>query len=342
VRLLLADDNQFYRVALEATLKQWGYEVISVADGAAALDVLLSADAPKMAILDWMMPKASGLEVCRKVREQHRPEPAYIIMITAKGGKQNIITALENGADDYITKPCDREELQARLQVGRRIVSLQTSETVVYAFARAVEAKSPYTQGHADRVAAYAVALAERVGVSKPERELLRRGAVLHDIGKISLPDAVLNKEGQLTKEEFDLVKQHPMQGVRMIGTLQSLADVIPMIRSHHERLDGSGYPDGLRGDAIPLLVRILSIADGYDAMSSARPYRDGLPHAECLRRLQQDVDAGRLDARLVAEFARLPLTPLAPAGRPALGHEDPSGSISASWAAVPTAELIS
>ena len=308
MRLLLADDNQFYRVALEATLRQWGYEVISVADGAAALEVLLSADAPKMAILDWMMPKVSGLEVCRKVREHHRPEPTYIIMLTAKGGKQNIITALGNGADDYVTKPCDREELQARLQVGRRIVSLQTSETVVYAFARAVEAKSPFTQGHADRVAGYALALAERVGLSKPERELLRRGALLHDIGKISLPDAVLNKAGRLTDEEFDLVKQHPMEGVRIVRPLQSLADVIPMIRWHHERLDGSGYPDGLRGDAIPLLVRILSIADGYDAMSSVRPYREGLPHAECLRRLQEDADSNRLDARLVDEFSRLHL----------------------------------
>lgn len=343
MRLLLADDNDFYRIALEATLKQWGYEVTSVSDGAAALEVLLSEDAPKMAILDWMMPKISGLEVCRKVRDRHRPEPTYIIMITAKGGKQNIITALENGADDYVTKPCDREELQARLQVGRRIVSLQTSETVVYAFARAVEAKSPYTHGHADRVAGYAVALAERIGLPKPERERLRRGALLHDIGKISLPDAVLNKPGRLTEEEFALVKEHPMQGVRMVGPLQSLADVIPMIRWHHERLDGSGYPDGLRGDAIPSLVRILSIADGYDAMSSARPYRAGLPHAECLRRLRDDAARNRLDARLVAEFCQLGLTPPAPPAPPRAGYEDFAASISASWErpALPPAEAV-
>ncbi len=332
MRLLLADDNHFYRLALEATLRQWGYEVTSVADGAAALEVLLSEDAPKMAILDWMMPKLSGPEVCRQVRERHRPEPTYIIVITAKGGKQNIITALEHGADDYVTKPCDREELQARLQVGRRIVSLQTSETVVYAFARAVEAKSPYTQGHADRVAGYAVALAELVGLSKPERERLRRGALLHDIGKISLPDAVLNKAGQLTEEEFELVKQHPMQGVKMVGALQSLADVIPMIRWHHERLDGSGYPDGLRGDEIPLLVRVLSIADGYDAMSSARPYRAGLPHAECLRRLREDADAGRLDPDLVAAFAGLTLASQARSAQPHPEVGDQSASLSLSW----------
>jgi putative two-component system response regulator len=307
MKLLLADDNHFYRLALEATLREWGYEVVAVSDGVAALELLRAEDAPKMAILDWVMPRVDGMEVCRQVRALHRPEPTYIIMLTARGGKRNIIAALENGADDYITKPFDREELQARLQVGRRIVGLQTSETVVYAFARAVEAKSPYTQGHTDRVARYALTLAERVGLSQAERELLRKGALLHDIGKISIPDALLNKAGALTDEEYEIVKQHPMQGVKMVEALRSLEEVIPMIRWHHERLDGSGYPDGLRGDDIPPLVRILSIADSYDAMASARPYRAGLPHTECLRRLQADAAHGKLDGILVAHFAALP-----------------------------------
>jgi cyclic di-GMP phosphodiesterase len=320
VKLLLADDNQFYRLALEATLKEWGYDVTAVSDGVAALEVLRAEDAPKMAILDWMMPRVDGMEVCRQVRAVHRPEPTYIIMLTAKGGKQNIIAALENGADDYITKPFDREELQARLQVGRRIVGLQTSETVVYAFARAVEAKSPFTQGHTDRVAGYALALAERVGLSPADRELLRKGALLHDIGKISIPDAILNKPAPLTNEEYEVVKQHPMQGVKMVEALRSLAEVIPMIRWHHERLDGSGYPDRLRGGKIPLLVRLLSIADSYDAMASPRPYRAGLPHAECVRRLRADAADGRLDGDLIAQFCALPAAPAAPAppGRPA------------------------
>jgi putative two-component system response regulator len=321
MKLLLADDNHFYRLALEATLKEWGYDVIAVSDGVAALEMLRAEDAPKMAILDWVMPRVDGLEVCRQVRSLHRPEPTYIIMLTARGGKQNIIAALENGADDYITKPFDRQELQARLQVGRRIVGLQTSETVVCAFARAVEAKSPYTQGHTDRVARYALNLAERLGLSSTETELLRKGALLHDIGKISIPDAILNKPGALTDEEFEVVKQHPMQGVKMVEALRSLADVIPMIRWHHERLDGSGYPDRLRGNDIPLLVRVLSIADSYDAMASARPYRAGLPHAECLRRLQSDAAHNKLDGILVAHFAALP-APGSPAADP-LGLPD-------------------
>lgn len=306
MKLLLADDNHFYRLALEATLREWGYEVVSVSDGAAALEHLRGDDAPKMAILDWMMPRADGLEVCRQVRALHRPEPTYVIMLTARGGKHNIVAALEEGADDFITKPFDREELQARLQVGRRIVELQTSETVVYAFARAVEAKSPFTHGHSDRVAGFALALGDRAGLTKADLQLLRKGALLHDIGKISIPDAILNKPGALTDAEYELIKQHPAQGVKMVEALQSLADAIPMIRWHHERLDGSGYPDGLRGDDIPPLVRMLSIADGYDAMVSARPYRPGLPNEECLRRLRADADRGALDAGLVELFCEV------------------------------------
>jgi putative two-component system response regulator len=306
VKLLLADDNHFYRLALEATLKEWGYQVASVSDGVAALQVLKGEDAPKMAILDWMMPRLDGLEVCRQIRALNRPEPTYIIMLTSRAGKQNIVAALENGADDFITKPFDREELQARLKVGRRIVDLQTSETVVYAFARAVEAKSPFTHGHSDRVAGYALALAEQAGLAKADRQLLRKGALLHDIGKISLPDAILNKAGPRTGAEYEVIKEHPVQGVRMVGALQSMADVIPMIRWHHERLDGSGYPDGLRGDQIPLLVRLLTIADSYDAMASVRPYRDGLPHDECLRRLRADADSGKIDSDLVEEFSAI------------------------------------
>jgi putative two-component system response regulator len=320
VKLLLADDNHFYRLALETTLKEWGYQVISVSDGVAALQLLRADDAPKIAILDWMMPRLDGLEVCRQLRALQRPEPTYVIMLTARGGKQNIVAALENGADDFITKPFDREELRARLNVGRRIVELQTSETVIYTFARAVEAKSPFTHGHSDRVAGYSLALAERVGLSKDDRQLLRRGALLHDLGKISIPDAILNKTGPLTDAEYEVIKQHPMQGVKMVEALQSLADAIPMIRWHHERLDGSGYPDGLRGDAIPPLVRLLSITDSYDAMASARPYRSGLPHEECLRRLRSDAERGRLDGDLVEAFSDLPAVAVAPPAEVPLG----------------------
>jgi putative two-component system response regulator len=307
MKILVADDNHFYRCALTATLVGWGYEVVEVADGEAAWEVLQSPQSPKIAILDWLMPKIDGLEVCRQLRANPRQEPTYVIILTSREGKSNAVTALDSGADDYITKPFDREELSARLRVGRRIVSLQTGETVVYSFAQAVDGKSPYTKGHSDRVKRYAITLAARLGLSQAQIDLLRRGAVLHDIGKIAVPDSILNKPGPLTPEEFQVIKDHPMQGVRMIEPLESVRDTIPLIRWHHERLDGNGYPDRISGDQIPFLVRLLSVADVYDAVSSDRPYRAGLPVEASLAILRQDAAGGGLDPDLVAAFCSIP-----------------------------------
>src|SRR5260370_381627 len=153
--------------------------------------------------------------------------------------------------------------------------------------ARAVEAKSPFADGHADRVTQYALALAHAVGLPRDQHELLRRGSLLHDIGKISIPDAILNKPGPLTEAEMELIKEHPAQGVNIIEPLESLRDVIPLIRWHHERLDGRRYPDGLRGEAVPFLVRILSVADFYDSLASERPYGPALAHGHCVDILQ-------------------------------------------------------
>jgi putative two-component system response regulator len=254
-----------------------------------------------------MMPKIDGLEVCRQLRATPRHEPTYVIVLTSREGKSNAIAALESGADDYVTKPFDRGELAARLRVAQRIVNLQTSETVIYSFAQAVDGKSPYTKGHSDRVKFYALALAGRLGLSPTETDLLRRGAILHDIGKIAVPDSILNKPDKLTTEEYELIQEHPMQGVRMIEPLQSVRDTIPLIRWHHERMDGTGYPDGLTGDQIPFLVRILSIADVYDALSSDRPYRVGLSVDTSFSILRKDAENGGLAADLVKAFSSIP-----------------------------------
>lgn len=306
MKILIADDNHFYRCALKAALTEWGYEVTAVADGEAAWDVLCGPDPPRLAVLDWVMPRADGPEVCRRLRRTPRHEPTYVIILTSRDARADVVTALESGADDYVTKPFDRQELAARLRVGRRIVGLQTSETVVYSFARAVDGKSPYTRGHSDRVARYALALADVLGLDDTRRDRLRRGAMLHDIGKIGVPDAILNKAGPLTAEEYEVIKRHPDDGVRMVEPLESVRDVIPLIRWHHERIDGGGYPDGLSGGAIPPLVRALSVADVYDALSSDRPYRAGLPPAECRDILRADAAGGGLDPELVELFCRI------------------------------------
>jgi len=311
MRILIADDNNFYRRALQLTLEDWGYEVVTAADGERAWEHLSGPAAPKLAILDWMMPGLNGPDVCRRLRALHSHEPTYVILLTSKGGTENAVAGLESGADDYVLKPFDRDELRARVRVGLRIVGLQTSQTVVYTFARAVDGKSPYTRGHSERVTRYALALAERLGLPAADRDVLYRGGHLHDIGKICIPDAILNKPAQLTPDEYAVVKQHPTEGARMVESLESCRDLIPIIRWHHERLDGRGYPDGIGGDQIPLLVRVVSVADVYDALRSDRPYRAGLPHAECLAILRQDAAGGSLDPELVETFCALGAEPV-------------------------------
>jgi putative two-component system response regulator len=313
MKILIADDNHFYRCALKATLAEWGYDVIAAADGEAAWAVLDGPNPPKLAVLDWMMPKADGLEVCRRLRRTPRPEPTYVIVLTSREGKANVVAALESGADDFVTKPFDREELAARLRVGRRIVDLQTCETVIYSFAQAVDGKSPYTRGHSDRVRRVALALADHLKLSAAETEVLRRGASLHDIGKIAVPDAILNKPGPLTADEYGLIKRHPEHGARMVEGIEALREAVPLIRWHHERTDGRGYPDGLTGREIPPLVRVLSVADVYDALRSDRPYRAGLAHDLCLELLRKDAAGGGLDAELVERICTIPALSLAP-----------------------------
>lgn len=306
MKILVAEDNAFYRHLLASMLSEWGYSTIHATDGLTAWEILQRDDSPRLAILDWMMPRMDGLEVCRKVRAMQKPEPTYLMILTSKEGKANIIAALESGADDYLTKPFDREELHARLQVGLRIVGLQTSQAVVFAFARAVEAKNAYTQGHAERVTRYANRMAEHLGLAQGEREILRQGGLLHDVGKICVPDTILDKPGPLTEPEIQIIQQHPVQGVAIVEPLHSMKNVIPLIRWHHERLDGKGYPDGLTSSEIPFLVRLLSVADVYDALSSKRPYRGAIPITECLDILEKSARSGGLDPDLVKLFREI------------------------------------
>jgi putative two-component system response regulator len=233
-----------------------------------------------------------------------------IVIITAADGFEARLRAWELGADDFLGKPLHCVELVARcrslLRVKRLIDELDTAEAVVFALARAVEAKSPYTQGHAERTTLYALALADEVGVGPDERQTLRKGALVHDIGKISVPDALLDKPGNLTADEYEVVKQHAVQGARIVEPLRSLREVVPLVRWHHERLDGRGYPDGLRGAEVPRLVRLLAIADVYDSLASARPYRGAIPHPVCLELLRANARGGGLAPDLVAAFCAI------------------------------------
>jgi putative two-component system response regulator len=248
-----------------------------------------------------------GFEVCRRLKSDPDTRLLPVLVLTGTGAADARLRAWDLGADEFLTKPFQAVEVAARCRSLLRqkdlVDALDSAESVVFALARAIEAKSPFTHGHSGRVSRYARALAERLGLGEPAIDIRRRGAALHDIGKISTPDAVLDKPGRLTTEEFDVVKRHPAEGARIVEPLRSARDLIPLIRWHHERLDGTGYPDGLAGSAIPLPVRVLSVADVYDALASDRPYRPAMPHGRCREVMAEDAAGGGLEPELVRAF---------------------------------------
>jgi putative two-component system response regulator len=307
-RILVVDDNRTNALLLERVLVGDGHLVDVANDGQEALE-RITHNCPDLILLDLDMPRIDGYEVCRRVKSNPATRFVPIVIVTAQNAFDAKLRAWELGADDFITKPFQCLEVVARARSLLRIKDLiderDSAEAVVFAFARVVEAKSPYTHGHSERVAAYALTLAAEVSLPEDEWETLRKGALLHDIGKVSVPDAILDKPASLTPAEFDIMKQHTVQGARIAEPLRSVRDAVPLIRWHHERLDGRGYPDGLMGGAIPLLVRILSVADVYDSLSSARPYRGAIPHPQCVEILQRDAAGGGLDPELVHAFCK-------------------------------------
>jgi putative two-component system response regulator len=306
-RILVVDDNPSVLSVLRHALLADGHQVTLAADGLEAL-ARVAAEPPDLVLLDLDMPNLRGDEVCRRLKSDPATRLIPVVMVTAMCAFQNKLAAWEYGADDFLTKPFHLVEVTARcrslLRIKRLIEERDSAEAVVFALARAVEAKSRYTHGHSERVLHYSLLLADTLGVAAEQREVLRKGAQLHDIGKISIPDAILDKPGRLTAEEYAIVKGHAAQGAHIVGPLRSVADAVPLIRWHHERPDGAGYPDGLRGEQIPLLVRILSVCDVYDSLASARPYRASIPHATCLHMLHDIAAGGGLDAELVALFS--------------------------------------
>jgi putative two-component system response regulator len=308
-RVLIVDDNPSIARLLRQSLVAEGYSVELAEDGQEAL-ACVAAEPPDLILLDVGLPQVSGDEVCRRLKSNPATHLIPIVMVTAQSEMQNKLQAWEYGADDFLTKPFHLAEVTARcrslLRIKRLVEERDSAEAVVYALARAVEAKSPYTHGHSERVAHYSLVLARALGVGERTLEVLRKGALLHDIGKISIPDEILNKPGKLTADEYDIVKGHAATGAHIVEPLLSVRDAVPLIRWHHERLDGRGYPDGLAGDDIPPLVRVLSVADIYDSLSSDRPYRAPIPHELCLDMLRDNARGGGLDVELVALFSEV------------------------------------
>ncbi|TAN32430.1 response regulator [bacterium] len=275
--VLVVDDGAANRELINAYLDEIDCEVLLAEDGAAALD-LIETEPPDLVLLDVQMPGLDGYEVCRRIKAMPRGRLLPVVMITASYQTDDRVTALESGADDFMTKPVERVELVARVRSALRLKALyntlDSAEQVIFALAAAVEAKDAFTERHTQRVGESARHVGRRLGLPEVALDALYRGGIIHDIGKIGVPDAILLKPGPLDGLETARMQAHPAIGESIVRPLHSGSSLLPIIRHHHERYDGRGYPDGLRGQEIPRLARIVSVCDAYDALVNDRPYR--------------------------------------------------------------------
>ncbi len=304
--VLIVDDIEGSARLIASLLAPDGHAVRAVNDGAEALR-LIRADPPDLVLMDVMMPHMDGFEACRAIKQDRGTRLIPVVLVTSLDDTVSRMRGFEAGADDFISKPFNAPELRARVRSLLRIKSytdeLDSAESVIVSLAMTIEARDSSTEGHCQRLAQYAFELGQALGLNDDDLSALARGGYLHDVGKIGIPDGVLLKPGPLTRDEYELIKQHPIVGERLCGELRSLRNVRPIVRHHHERLDGSGYPDGLSGDAIPLLAQITSIVDVFDALTTDRPYRVAMPIPEAVAELRSEVARGWRREGLVATF---------------------------------------
>lgn len=308
-RVLIVDDDPKIRRILARMLQPEGYEVYEAGDGEEGL-AQAEVHRPDVILLDVLMPKLNGFEVCKRLKAKEEFRLTPVVLITGLSDVRDRVAGILAGADDFLSKPFEQTELKARvsslLRLKRYTDDLERAELVVFTLARAIEERDPYTRGHCDRLSRYASALGQRMGLEAEEVRALRQGGIVHDIGKVTVPDAVLKKNGRLTQTERDVMQQHPLSGVHICQPLRTFEDVLPIIRSHHERLDGTGYPDGLKGEEIPTTARILSVVDVYDALTTDRPYREASSREAALEVIGEEVDMGWWDPAVFAEFSKL------------------------------------
>jgi putative two-component system response regulator len=304
-QVLVVDDSLPNRELIEACLAGVDCDIRTAAHGEQALHEI-DASRPDLVLLDVQMPGMDGHEVCRRIKSTAEGRLLPVVMITGLGSVTDRVKALEAGADDFMSKPVERTELQARVRSALRLKalhdSLDNAERVINALAEAVEAKDSYTELHTQRVAAMARLIGSRLGLREEDLDDLYRGALIHDIGKIGVPDAILLKPGRLTPEEEAVMRSHTVIGERIVRPLHSGTSLLKVVRHHHERMDGDGYPDRLRGEGIPIAARIVAVCDAHDAMVSDRPYRRRLTEEKALATLRAGAGA-QWDAAVVDHF---------------------------------------
>jgi putative two-component system response regulator len=305
-RIFVVDDDREIRNVLRALLEPAGYEVVEFAFATTAIEALRDGS-PDLVLLDLDLPDRSGHEVLEDIRSDPSTRLIPVVMLTGQATRERKMRAIREGVTDFITKPFSPEELLPRI---RSLVMLKQfsdehehAERVILTLAKTIDARDPYTAGHSGRVAEYADRIAARSGIDAVARLEMRRGALFHDLGKIVVPDAILRKPGILTPEERLVIEQHPVVGYELLSPMRTMRKTLPIVHSHHERLDGSGYPDGISGLEIPLSVRIVTVCDIFDALTSERAYRTALKLETAFEILHEGVTKGWWDRDVVEEL---------------------------------------
>ena len=316
MRILVVDDDSMTRRWVSRCLIKSGFEVLEAADGDSALELFRQRSA-QLVVSDWMMPGMDGPEFCRKIRRDGRGEYVYFILLTQKEDSGSAADGLASGADDFLTKPFDPNELIMRVRTGERLLGLQSRDLTIFSLAKLAESRDPETGAHLERVQSYCRTLAEHLREDERFKDrigeefvrLIYETSPLHDIGKVAIPDSILLKPGKLTDAEFEQIKAHTVHGAETLeASLRQFpnARFLKMARdialTHHERYDGGGYPKGLEGDAIPLEGRIMALADVYDALTSKRVYKEAHSHETARKTILEDAGA-HFDPDVVEAF---------------------------------------
>ena len=308
-KLLIVDASDQNRSALRASLGELEHELLEAKTTSEAISAI-SIHKVDLVLIDSGAPELGGAEFCRMLKKASATQFLPVFVMAPSDDVDNEVRAIEAGADEFLTPPLRPRSIRARIQASLRhkamIDSLDHSETVLFSLAQSVEERDADLGQHCERLALMAAAMGLALGLPPHEVLALQRGGYLHDVGKVAIPDHILFKAGPLTQEEWDVMKSHAERGERICSSMRSLAPVLPIIRHHHERWDGSGYPDGLKGEEIPLLARILQLADIYDALTTARPYKPAFSADEAMQILNSEAERGWRDPNLVATFAEI------------------------------------
>ena len=317
MRVLIVDDDLCTIATLEAFLNSYGYEVAWATDGVEAFDLIQEGDY-RLVISDWEMPGIDGPELCQRVRERQLGSYVYFILLTSRENESDLVTGLDAGADDFLRKPFNPDELRVRLRAADRISSLEARDVFIFSLAKLAESRDSETGEHLERIREYSYELARELGRRDAYRHIIDADFIrtiyatspLHDIGKVGIPDAILLKPGKLTAEEYEIMKTHTLIGADTLATAAGdnpesfYAFARDIVLTHHERFDGSGYPKGLRGQAIPLCGRIVAVADVYDALTTARVYKPAFSHEKAKQIILDDMGIA-FDPVVVDAFLR-------------------------------------